>query len=108
MESFVICIAPELLTNPDLDICYELPEILSKESSGLIQSEGYEYTDDQKAILMHFAAHRLDKALPVVVEVIEQIEVLDNDLKKSAIVAVENGEHYDVVYPLGYKGKFTL
>jgi hypothetical protein len=108
MESFVVCIASELLTNPDLDICYELPDVLSRESHGAIQGEGYEFTDDRKAILMHFAADRLDKVLPIVVDVIERVEVMENDLKKSAIVAVENGENYDVVYPLGYKGQFTL
>jgi hypothetical protein len=108
MESFVVCIAAELLTNPDLDICYELPDVLSRESHGAIQSEGYEFTDDKKAILLHFASPRLDQALPTVIEVLEQVEVLENDLKKAAIVAVENGPNYDVVYPLGYKGQFTL
>jgi hypothetical protein len=99
MYSIAIKIAPDKLANPNLDLRYVLPDLIAGRSGNTIQDDGYDYAADSDAMLVYLTTGDLEKALPVVIEVIENVEVLGNCLKDAVIVAAGVYDDYRVVYP---------
>lgn len=102
-----IKISPERLDNPDLDIRYILPNLIIDNSEGLIEDGGYDYLEDEvNTMLIYLQTANPDHAVKKILEVIEKIEVLDNDLKQSIEIEVENepnSENYQSVYKPYYQ-----
>lgn len=106
MATVVMRLDPRLLDNPDADIRYRLPDLLSERSAGVITDEGYDYVDEGPLLLLFLKALELGPALACVLDVVQNVRVLDNDLRSAAVVAIEHDGAYDVVYPPNFSGPF--
>jgi hypothetical protein len=98
---------PGRLTNPDLDIRYVLPDLLVERSSGRLTDDGYDYVGEDSApcLLLFLRTDDAKAAIPGIIEVLKSERVLENDLS-SVPVAVEDGDHFQVVDPPGFEGTF--
>jgi hypothetical protein len=106
MYSIVIKLDPEKLVNPDLDLRYVLPDLLAEKSGNLIRDDGYDYGKKTEHMLVYLTTEDLEKALPIVIDTIENDVVLDNSLKDAVIVAAGEVDNYTIVYPPGLEQPF--
>jgi hypothetical protein len=97
--SFRIALNPAALENPDLDLRYVLPDLLTQRSGGLIQDDGYDYGSDGRELSVFVKADNFDQAAQEIVNLIENTTVLGNDLRKAATVSLERGGVSEVIYP---------
>jgi hypothetical protein len=106
LHSIVIKLYPEKLANPDLDLRYLLPDLIVEKSGKLLRDDGYDYGAKTEAMLVYLTTDDVEKALPFVLEVIENETVKGNRLKDAAIVAAGDDDNYRIVYPPGYSRLF--
>jgi hypothetical protein len=106
MHTVVIRLDPLLLEKPDADIRYRLPDLLAERSGGEIVDQGYDYVGDQPLMVLFLSAADLARALACVLDVVENVRVLGNDLRRGTAVAVEREGGYEVIYPPGHTGQF--
>jgi hypothetical protein len=76
---------PTLLDNPDLDIRYQLPDLLLERSNGLIQDNAYDYVGDS-LLTLFLETTDVDAALVHILDVINNVRLLENDLRKGTAV----------------------
>lgn len=107
MYSIVIKIDPDKLLDQNLDMRYVLPDLIAARSGNFIQDDGYDYASQSDAMLVYLTTGDLQKALPIVIDVIENDDVLGNCLKDAVIVAAGVYDDYAVVYPPDYGQPFT-
>jgi hypothetical protein len=106
MYSIVIKLDPKKLANPDLDLRYRLPDLIAEKSGNLIQDDGYDYGEKSDAILVYLTTEDLEKALPIVIDTVENEIVLGNSFNGMVIVATGYDDNYTVVYPPGLEQPF--
>lgn len=106
MATIVVRLDPRLLDNPDADIRYRLPELLVERSGGIITDDGYDYVGDVPLLVVFLKASEVERALACVVDVVQNVHVLDNDLRLAGVVAVERDGGHEVVYPSDFVGPF--
>lgn len=106
MERIVLRLDPCLLANPDADIRYQLPDLLSDRSAGAISANGYDYVGDTPVMVLFLNVIEVDPALECILDVVENVRLLDNDLRKAIAVAVEKTNGHEVIYPQGFTGPF--
>lgn len=108
MDTVAIKLEPTLLTNPDADMRYTLPDLLVERSDGVIQDDGYDYVGLSNAMVMYFRISDLERATACINDVITNVRVLDNDLRRAATVAVQRGEKFEVIYPANCREVFVV
>ena len=106
MPSIVIKLYPERLADPNLDLRYALPDLIGEKSGNLLRDDGYDYGDGSGTMLVYLVTEDLEKALPFVLDMVENEVVLGNVLKDAVTVAAGEYEHYAVVYPAGDQRPF--
>jgi hypothetical protein len=106
MPVVAIRLDPAALANPDLDIRYVLPDLLTERSAGLILDDGYDYAGSKPYLALFLKCNEVEPAVACIVDVIEHVRVLDNDLRTGAAVGIRSGDGWDVVYPRGFDGEF--
>ena len=106
MASIQIRLDPGRLENPDLDIRYLLPDLLTERSGGGITDDGYDYVGKENYLVLFLQTGEVDSAVACVVDVIENTRILGNDLRPAAVVALERDGARRVVYPPGFEGPF--
>src|SRR5262245_47720955 len=106
MATLVLRLDPQLLDNPDADIRYHLPGLLTERSGGILRDDGYDYVGEQPLLVLFLKTSRLEPALACVLDIIENVRVLENDLRPAAIVAIERKDGHEVVYPPSFEGQF--
>ena len=99
-------INPKSLKNPDLDIRYRLPDLLTERSNGIITDNGYDYHGDVPWLVLFLNTTDAETALRCVTDVIEHERVLNNDLREAVVVAVKEAGNYTVKYPHDFEGPF--
>jgi hypothetical protein len=104
----MIQLNPQTMGNPDLDIRYALPDLLAERSNGMIKDDGYDYVGDPLVMMLFLEVSDVEKASALIMDVVENVRVLDNDLRSAAVVAVQDGATTRVVYPAAYAGPFSL
>jgi hypothetical protein len=105
----VIKLDPATMSNPDLDIRYSLPDLLIERSNGNLKDDGFDYdhSKPKPALLLFMTTNDLEADLSVVIDVIEHVRVLENELQRVAVVAVERASGAsEVVYPQAGQGQF--
>jgi hypothetical protein len=102
----VLRLDPARLANPDAALRHVLPEFLAERSGGTVRGEGHGATSDGTAMLLFLRAEQLDEALVCLADVVENVPVLDNDLRPALVAAVRRPDGYQVVYPLDFRGPF--
>lgn len=108
MPTIAIQLDPALLDNPDLDIRYELPDLLAERSNGLIRDMGYDYVHDSQLLALFLETTDVEAALVQILEVINNVRLLENDLRSGTVVGVLRDNRYDVVYPPSFAGEFHV
>jgi hypothetical protein len=106
MARVVIQLDPRLLDNPDADIRYRLPDLLAERSEGVITNDGYDYVGDGPLIVLFLKASEVNAAVACILEVVQNVRVLGNDLRRTAVVAIEREDGHEVIYPPGFVGPF--
>ncbi len=106
MATVAIRLDPRLLENPDADIRYRLPELLAERSGGGLADDGYDYAGEGPFLLLFLKVPRVKPALACILDVIENVRVLDNELRPAVVVAIERKGGHEVVYPPGFEGPF--
>jgi hypothetical protein len=106
MYSIVIKIDPAKLLDANLDMRYALPDLIAERSGNFIQDDGYDYALQSDAMLVYLTTDDLQKALPIVIDIVENATVLGNCLKDAVIVAAGVYDDYAVVYPPDYEQPF--
>lgn len=79
MALVALILDPGRLTNPDLDLRYEVPQRISDASSGLLVSVGYGY-DSQDRIHVYLETEDLPNSLELIRGFLQTTRLLDNDL----------------------------
>ncbi len=87
MQTIIVKLSPEKLTNPDLDLRYDIPETLEKATDGAISDNGYDYLSDG-SIGVWLSTENAQQSYPRVVEVFRKQKFLDNDLSQSAEIFI--------------------
>ncbi len=106
MATLAIRLDPQLLDNPDSDIRYLLPDLLAERSGGDIRDDGYDYVGSQPLMVLFLRASQLEPALACIIDMVENVPVAGCLLRPGALVAVERGNGWEVVYPPGFTGPF--
>jgi hypothetical protein len=106
MASIVVRLDPRRLVNPDTDIRYLLPDLLAERSAGVIGDDGFDYVGETPLLVLFLKASDLERGLACVLDVVENVRVLDNDLRPAVVVAVEREGGREVVYPPQFAGPF--
>lgn len=103
MQTILITLDSTQMDNPDLDIRYLLPDRIDEYTEGTVRDNGYDYLDnDVMAIWLETedAAENVEK----VISLIESEEILENDLRKAAVVYISEEDSAELeqckkVYP---------
>jgi hypothetical protein len=106
MPTVVVRLDPRWLDNPDADLRYVLPDLLAERSAGALRDDGYDFVGEAPWLVLFLQAAELGPALACVLDVVENVRVLDNDLRPAAVVAVEREGGQEVVYPPEFAGPF--
>lgn len=109
MTTLLLRLDPTQLNNPDLDLRYRLPDLLAERTGGDVAYDGYDYAEHPARthyLVLFLKTSDLDVALPVVLDVIENVRLMGNDLRPAVVVAVERNGRRAVVYPTGFSGEF--
>jgi hypothetical protein len=80
--------------------------MLAKRSGGIISDDGYDYIGDEPFLVLFLKASKLKPALACVLDVVQNVRVLGNDLRRAAVVAVQRKGGHDVAYPSDFAGPF--
>jgi hypothetical protein len=113
MSSIVIRLDPTKLDNPDADLRYEIPDLLSERSGGLMNDDGYDYEPEGHAMQIYLKVSEIAGAVEQVVQFLETEHPHGNDLAPAAQVGVSESEPADVtefriVYPPGTSGVIVI
>jgi hypothetical protein len=108
MDSIAIKLDPALLTNPDADMRYTLPDLLAERSGGVIEADGYDYLDPSNVMVVFLKVSDLALATSIIIDVITNVRVLENDLRTGATVAIQRGEKFEVIYPANSREEFVV
>ena len=108
MHTLAIKLRAEGLANPDLDIRYNLPDLLAERSGGVIRADGYDYVGGANDLVLFLLTSDLPLAIACVLDVITGAPVMGNDLREAAVVAVGREGRYEVLYPPNSREVFEV
>jgi hypothetical protein len=108
LERIVLRLAASSQANRDFALQCALSELLMARSGGMIQVERSYPTADNTARLVWLQADRLEEALALVAEVVENVPAEGNDVRPALVVAVLRSGRYEVIYPRGFEGPFRI
>lgn len=99
MALIAVILTPSTIANPDLDLCYAVPNQIVAASAGTIESLGYGY-DARQRIHIYLATKNLSSSQALVCGFLRTTTVLGNDLG-GALVAVRDSDSgpLTIVYP---------
>ena len=80
----VITLDPGSLENPDLDIRYQLPDLLAELSSERLRDAGYDYTEDQAMEIFLTYDETVQDPIGLAKELLKGRQLLGNDIASSA------------------------
>ena len=104
MATILVRLDSRRLSNPDVNIRYVLPDLLVERSAGVISDDGYDFVGEESFLVLFLKAFHLEAALACVLDVVENVRVLDNDLRSAAVVAVQREGGPEVIYPPDFAG----
>ena len=93
MQTIVIVLNPGKLKNPDMDLCYCVPERLEEALKGAVQDNGYDFIDTEPGRPGPLMGVWLRTACaarewPRIVQVFQEELFLDNNLSDSAEIFI--------------------
>ena len=91
MQTIIITLDASKLTNPDLDITYDLPDRIDKYTNGEIKDNGYDYLSDTVLGIWLETDNAAEKVKQVI-KLISEEKFADNDLSISAGIYISDAE----------------
>lgn len=118
MPTIVIRIDPRLLEDPDLDLRYEIPDLLVARTGGALSDQGYDYEIEgeitgHEAMQIYLGSASPESVLPVIVEVLGNARLHGNDLLAAATIGVsdeppDRADSFRVVHPPGSRDVISI
>ena len=109
MQTITILLDLGKLENPDVDLCYCIPDRIEEVSNGAIWDNGYDFVDTedgQPGPLMGIwlKTESARAGLPVIIKLFQEESFEENDLSASAEIYISENDTEDIenctlVYP---------
>ena len=101
MQTIIVLLNPGKLENPDMDLCYCVPERVEEISNSLIQDNGYNFIkteDGQPGPLMAIwlKTENAGENWPVVSKLLQSETFCENDLSVSAQIYISENDTDDI------------
>jgi hypothetical protein len=106
MSTIYVRLDPRKLQNPDLDIRYALPDLISEKSNGAVTDDGYDYAGDVPYLVIALSTEDIAQGMLWVMDTLEHARILGNDLLPAAVVAIDYDGQKVVKYPNNFQGSF--
>lgn len=91
MQTIIIVLNSRKMTNPDLDICYTLPERIEEYTNNQIKDNGYDYISNTELGLWLETDNSVNNAKKII-KLIETEKFSENDLSKIANIFISEEE----------------
>ena len=104
MASIAIKLNPAKMTNPDADLRYLIPRRIQEVSDESIVEDGYDYLDDGSMVI-YLATDDPEAGAKTVIELLQNEKVLNNRILDSAIIGLDKGSGYTIVFPVDFEGQ---
>jgi myo-inositol-hexaphosphate 3-phosphohydrolase len=103
MQTIVVVLDSKKMSNPDLDICYRLPEQIEEFTDGSIKDNGYEYLSSTE-LGIWLETDDAETNVERLIDFIRTNKVLDNDLSGVAEFFISEDDCADLdncrkIYP---------
>ena len=95
MQTIGIVLDPGKMSNPDLDIRYDLPERIEEYTDGKVKESCYDYLPDQRMVIW-LDAEDSSKNVGDVIQLIGSEKILDNDLTGAAEIYISSLEQAEL------------
>lgn len=101
MQTIVIVLNPAKLENPDLDLCYCIPDRIEEVSNGVIQDNGYDYIDTEKGqpgplMGIWLKTESAYENWPMIVKLFQDEKFKENDLSQSAEIFISENDTEEI------------
>lgn len=91
MQTIIIVLDSSKMPNPDLDICYTLPERIEEYTNNQIKDNGYDYISDKEIGLWFKTDHAVNN-VERIIQLIKTEKFLENDLSQIADIFISEEE----------------
>lgn len=108
MPTVYVRLDPRKLENPDLDMRYALPDLISAESGGAVKTDGYDYVGEAPFLLLFMTTEDINQGLLWVLSVLEHGKSFGNDFLRSTVVAVDRDGQKVVMHPKNFQGTLPV
>lgn len=95
MQTIIIVLDSTKMSNPDLDICYSLPDRIESLTDGRVRDNGYDYLSGTE-IGIWLETEDAEANVEDILELMKSETILDNDLSKVADVYISTEESADI------------
>ena len=104
MATIAIKLYPEKMSNPDADLRYLIPKRIQEAYHESIAEDGYDYLDDGSMVI-YLATGDPDTGVKKVIELLQNEQVLNNRILESAVIGLDKGAGYTVIFPVDFEGR---
>lgn len=97
MQTIIVLLNPGKLENPDMDLCYCVPDRVEAVSHGAIQDNGYDFIDTEEGqpgplMGIWLETESAEEGWPIVKELFQREKFKGNDLSASAEIYISENE----------------
>lgn len=101
MQTIIVVLNPGKLQNPDMDLCYCVPERIEEVSNGRIQDNGYDFLETEDGepgpfMGIWLKTESASEDWPVIAELFQTEKFKENDLSMSAKIYVSEKDAEDI------------
>lgn len=101
MQTIIVVLNPGKLENPDMDLCYCVPDRIEEVSGSLIQSNGYDFIDTEKGkpgplMGIWLKTENADESWNTVSELFQKEKFKGNNLSMSAQIYISEHDTDDI------------
>lgn len=103
-----IRLSPTELPNPDADIRYRIPDLISELTQGSVTDNGYDYTEDD-TMIVYLSCNNPKQDVETVIRILNDHPVYGNRILEYATIGISSdGDTFDIVHPPDMRGQFTV
>lgn len=109
MQTIIVTFNPGNLENPDMDLCYCVPDRIEEVSDGTIQSNGYDFINTEKGqhgplMGIWLQTENSSENWPIIIKLLQDEKFKENDLSMAAQIYISENdtddiEHCVLVFP---------
>lgn len=101
MQTIIVLLTPGKLENPDMDLCYCVPDRIEEVSGSVIQSNGYDFLDAEEGqpgplMGIWLKTENAGENWPVIKKLFQSEKFKDNDLSESAQIYISENDTDDI------------